>query len=150
MFASSVIDLGCSPRSGPAKEYAIGMCCFCAKHAALRSKRRYWLVRNSNNFSERSDMSIRRLLFHWASNINIQLSWFRTKRTSSSSHWKLTCSRHDIAKTNAGLGLDNNHLFTHSFLVYMNSAWYSRSRCPPSIHITWFVNTTKTPLPVCI
>jgi len=24
--------------------------------------------------------------------------WSRTKRTSSSSHWKLTCSRHDIAE----------------------------------------------------
>ena len=25
--------------------------------------------------------------------------WSRTKRTSSSAHWKLTCSRHDIAET---------------------------------------------------
>ena len=31
--------------------------------------------------------------------------WSRTKRTSSSSHWKLTCSRHDIAE----LALNNNH-----------------------------------------
>jgi hypothetical protein len=45
MFASNVIDPGCSPRSGPVKDYAIGICCFSAKHAALRSKRRYWLVR---------------------------------------------------------------------------------------------------------
>jgi hypothetical protein len=68
MFASSVIDpwvfTGCSPRSGPTKDYAIGICCFSAKQAALRSKRRYWQVRNSNNLSERSDMSIRELLFH--------------------------------------------------------------------------------------
>ena len=26
------------------------------------------------------------------------MCWSRTKRTSSSSHWKLTCSRHDIAE----------------------------------------------------
>jgi hypothetical protein len=47
--------------------------------------------------SERCDMSIRELLLQWASTINIQLSVlvYSTKRTSSSSQWKLTC--HDIA-----------------------------------------------------
>jgi len=32
------------------------------------------LARNQNNVSEWSDMSIRELLFQWASTINIQLS----------------------------------------------------------------------------
>jgi hypothetical protein len=33
------------------------MCCFSAKHAALRSKSKDWLARNRNNVSEWSDMS---------------------------------------------------------------------------------------------
>ena len=45
------------PRSGQTKDYAIGICCFSAKHAALR------LARNQNNVSEWSDMSTRGLLF---------------------------------------------------------------------------------------
>jgi hypothetical protein len=64
MFASSVIDPWVFTPSGSEKDYAIGICCFSAKQAALRSKRRYRQVRNSNNLSERSDMSIRELLFH--------------------------------------------------------------------------------------
>jgi hypothetical protein len=49
--------------------------------------------------SEWDDMSIGGLLFQWANNIQIQLRcWFSTKRTWSSSPWKLTCSRHDIVE----------------------------------------------------
>ena len=35
------------------------ICCFSAKHAALRSKSKDWLTRNQDNVSEWSDMSIR-------------------------------------------------------------------------------------------
>jgi len=38
------------------------MCCFSAKHAALRRKRNDWLIRNQNNVSECSDMSTRGLM----------------------------------------------------------------------------------------
>jgi hypothetical protein len=48
---------------GQTKDYEIGICCFSAKHAALRRKSKDWLPRNQNNVSERSDMSTRRLLF---------------------------------------------------------------------------------------
>jgi hypothetical protein len=41
--------------------------------------------------SESGNMSIRRLLFQWARIIKIQLG-------ESSSHWKLTCSSHDIVE----------------------------------------------------
>ena len=41
----------------------IGICCFSAKHAALRSKSKDRLARNQNNMSEWSDMSISGLLF---------------------------------------------------------------------------------------
>jgi hypothetical protein len=50
VLASSVVD-------------KIGICCFYAKHAALRRKSKDWLARNQNNVSEWSDMSIRGMLF---------------------------------------------------------------------------------------
>jgi hypothetical protein len=60
-----VVDRGLKPLSGQAKDYKIGICCFSAKHTALRSKSKNWLARNQNNMSEWSDMSICELLFQW-------------------------------------------------------------------------------------
>ena len=51
------------------KDYKIGICCFSAKHAALRRKSKDWLARNHNNVSEWNDMSTHGLLFQWASTI---------------------------------------------------------------------------------
>jgi hypothetical protein len=62
VLASSAVDRGFEPRSGQTKDYKIGMCCFSAKHAALRRKSKDWLARNQNNVSEWSDMSTRGLL----------------------------------------------------------------------------------------
>jgi hypothetical protein len=62
VLASSAVDHGFEPRSGQTKDYKIGICCFSAKHAALRSKSKDWLALNQNNVSEWSDMSIRGLL----------------------------------------------------------------------------------------
>ena len=76
VLASSAVDRGFDPRSGQTKDYEIGICCFSAKHAALRSKSKDWLARNQNNVSEWSDMSTRRLLFQRTSTIKIQLSVF--------------------------------------------------------------------------
>ena len=59
----SVVDRGFQPRSGQTNDYAIGVSCFSAKHAALRSRSKYWLARNQDNVSEWSDMSTRGLLF---------------------------------------------------------------------------------------
>ena len=102
VLASITVDRGFEPKSGQTKDYNNGMCCFSANHATLRRKGKDWLARKQDNVSEWSDMSIRRLLFQRTSTIKIQLSvlptWFRAKRTSSSSHWKLTCSRHNIAE----------------------------------------------------
>jgi len=36
----SAVDRGVEPRSGQTKDYTIGMCCFSAKHAALRKEQR--------------------------------------------------------------------------------------------------------------
>ena len=62
VLALSVEDHGFGPRSGQTKDYEIGICCFSAKHAALRRKSKDWLVRNQNNVSAWSDMSTRGLL----------------------------------------------------------------------------------------
>ena len=52
LLASSAVDRGFDPRSGQTKDYKIGICCFSAKHAALRRKSKDWLARNQNNVSE--------------------------------------------------------------------------------------------------
>ena len=63
MIASSAVDRGFESRSGETKDKKNGICCFSAKHTALRSKSKDWLARNYNKMSEWSDMFNRRLLF---------------------------------------------------------------------------------------
>jgi len=59
----SAVDRGIEPSLGQTKHYKMGICCFPAKHAALRNKNKDWLARNQDNVSEWDDMSIRGLLF---------------------------------------------------------------------------------------
>ena len=40
MLASSAVDGGFESRSGQTKDYNIGICCFSAKHTALRRKKK--------------------------------------------------------------------------------------------------------------
>jgi hypothetical protein len=47
--------MGSSP-DGQNKDYEIGMCCFSAKHAALRRKSKDWLARNQDNVFEWGNM----------------------------------------------------------------------------------------------
>jgi hypothetical protein len=63
MLASHTVDRGFEPRTGQTKDYEIGICCFSAKHAALRRKSKDWLARNQDNVSEWGDMSILGMLF---------------------------------------------------------------------------------------
>ena len=63
VLASNAVDRGFEPRSSQTKDYKIGICCFSAKHAALRRKSKDWLARNQNNVSEWSDMYVCGLLF---------------------------------------------------------------------------------------
>jgi hypothetical protein len=49
VLASSAIDRGFEPRLGQTKDYKIGICCFSAKHAALRRK-------NKENPTQRVDL----------------------------------------------------------------------------------------------
>ena len=57
LLASSAVDRGFEPRSGQTKDYTNGICCFSAKHAALRRKSKDWSARNQNNVSEWGDVS---------------------------------------------------------------------------------------------
>ena len=63
VLASSAVDHGLVPRLGQTKDYKIGICCFSAKHTALRRKSKDWSARNQNNVFEWSDMSTCGLLF---------------------------------------------------------------------------------------
>ena len=51
VLALSAVDCGFESRSGQSKDYKIGICCFSAKHTALRRKSKDWFVRNQNNVS---------------------------------------------------------------------------------------------------
>jgi hypothetical protein len=62
VLASSAVDRGFESRSRQTKDYKIGICCFFAKHAALRRKSKNWLARNQD-VSEWIDMFTRGLLF---------------------------------------------------------------------------------------
>jgi hypothetical protein len=44
VLASSVVDRGFEPRLGQTKDCEIGICCFSAKHAALRRKSKTFIV----------------------------------------------------------------------------------------------------------
>jgi hypothetical protein len=61
-LASSVVDRGFEPWSGQTKDYKIGMCCFSAKHTALRRKSKDWLAWNQDNVSEWGIMPIHNML----------------------------------------------------------------------------------------
>ena len=63
VLVSSVVDRGFEPQSSQTKDFKICICCFSAKHAALRKKSKDWLVPNQDNVSEWGDMSIHGLLF---------------------------------------------------------------------------------------
>ena len=73
VLASSAVDRGFELRSGQTKDYKIGICCFSAKHTALRRKSKDWLDRNQDC------VLVGRHIypvpfFQWASTIKIQLS----------------------------------------------------------------------------
>ena len=63
MLATSAVDCGFEPRSCQTKDFKIGICCFSAKHAALRRKSKDCLLGIRILCPERSDMSTCGLLF---------------------------------------------------------------------------------------
>ena len=73
VLASSGVVRWFEPRSDQTKDYKMCMCCFSAKHEALRRKSKYWLARNQDNVVEWGDISIRALLFQCVSTLKITL-----------------------------------------------------------------------------
>ena len=54
VLASSAVDRGFEQTN----DRKIGICCFSAKHAALRIKSKDWFARNQNNVPEGSDKNV--------------------------------------------------------------------------------------------
>ena len=93
------------PRSGQIKYYKIDICCFSATLAALRRKSKDLLALNQDNVCEWGDMS-----FRGASTMQIQYNVDLIIISFKIIAW----SPNDIAKKNAELALNNNHLLIHS------------------------------------
>jgi hypothetical protein len=133
MLALSVVGRGFKPQSGQTKDYAIGICCFSAKHTVLMRKSKDWLACNQDNGSECVNMSIHRLLFQWSSTIKMQTKGVGLVQSGLHHHlienilfspwynWKI-----------AELVLDNNHSITHStvnpLFQYRHASLYSRPK----------------------
>ena len=92
VLIQSAVDCEFKPRSGQAKDYNIGICCFSTKHTAVR--RKDWLSWNQDNVSEWGDMSICGLLFQLARAKQIQLSVFVQYKADLI----IISSRHGIAE----------------------------------------------------
>ena len=70
VLVASAYIVGSSPdRVEP--DYKIGICCFSAKHTALRGKSNDWLAQNQDNMTQWGDMSTRGLLFQRVNTIKI-------------------------------------------------------------------------------
>ena len=78
LLTSSVVDHWFQPWSGQTEDYKIGICCFCDKHATLRSKSKDCVAQNQDNVSKGCHMSTCGLLFQWSCTIKIQLSVFES------------------------------------------------------------------------
>ena len=117
VLTSSAVDRGFEPRSGKTKNYKIDICCFSAKHTALRKKSKDWLARNQDNVPEWGYMSIRGLLLQWARTMKIQLSllvWYKADLIIIS--LKINLFSPWYSWKIAELVLNNNHSLT--LLIY--------------------------------
>ena len=86
-------------RSSLIKSCEIGICCFSAKHATLRSNSNDWLARIQDSVSEWSDMSTSGLLFQFANTIQIQRVLVQCKADIIIISSDVLCSRGDIPDT---------------------------------------------------
>ena len=118
VLAWSTADRWWDPRSGLTKIYYLGICCFSAKHAALRRKSKNWLVRNQDNVSEWGARSILWQLLQWATTIKIQLNVLTLyKGEIISSNCYLFSLWYGWKKMH-GLALSKNQLLTRIKAIY--------------------------------
>jgi hypothetical protein len=80
--------------TGRDRQRLIGICCFSVKKRPFRSKSKDW---KRDNASELSDTSTSRLLFQWASTIQIQLSVLLLYKTDIVISSNVSCLRHNVA-----------------------------------------------------
>jgi hypothetical protein len=112
VLTSSTVDRWFELRLGETKDYEICICCVSAKHTTLRRKSKDWLARNQDNVSDWGYMTIRGVLFQWASTIKIHVIIISLKINLFSSwySWKI-----------AELALNNNYsLFFSSRKLTIN------------------------------
>ena len=119
VFASSVVDRGFEPRSSQTKDYAFGMCCFSAKHdASLRRKSKDgWIVSRISCPSGATCLPAECCFSALAQSKFNSACWSGIKLTLSSSHWTLTCSRHDILN-NCWIEYTPIHLVVSVLLIF--------------------------------
>ena len=92
VLASGAVHRGFDPRQCKTKDYKIGVCCFSAKHAALRRNNKDWLARNRDNVCPNG------ATFLSADCCFSELALSKSNKASSSFHWNITCSSYDIAE----------------------------------------------------
>ena len=97
VLASSTVDRRFEPRLGQIIVYKIGICCFSAKHAALR-RTSCWLGIRIMCPNGTTCLSVDCCFSELSLYKSISACWSSINRTSSLSHWKLTCPRHDIGE----------------------------------------------------
>ena len=100
VLASTAVYSWFESQSDHTKDDKIYIRCFTAKDTALKRKSQDCYARNQENVSEWCNMYIRGLLFQWNSTKKRSnlVCWSTAKLTSSSSHWKLTCFRHNVTE----------------------------------------------------
>jgi hypothetical protein len=82
VLASSAVNPALEPRSVQTNDYAIGICCFSAKHTTLRQKSKDWLARNNGPFSttSRNQIKLFRIYFHIRSRFEVLLFWTKIEK----------------------------------------------------------------------
>ena len=127
VLASGTVDRGFEPWSGQTKDYTIGICCFSAKHALLRTKSKDWFARDQDNMSEWVNMSIDGLLFQWASTMKIQLSVLvEYKATDLIILLKINFFSPWYSWTIAELAFNNKPSLTHLNLIDSHVSKYTK------------------------
>ena len=97
------------------------MCCFFAKHAAIRRLSKDWLARNQDNVSECVDISIHELLFQWASIIKNTTKRVGLVQSGPYHHFiEINLFSPWYSWTIVELALSNNHSLTQSIWTFLS------------------------------
>ena len=99
LLASCAVESGIELLSGMTKDYAIGICCLSAQHTNLRGRATtcwlgFWWMCSSGTTCLPTDCYVSELTLHESNST----CWSSKRRTSSSSHQIVACSRRDIAE----------------------------------------------------